>query len=55
MIEIFMTAQAASVLAKIPERTVVDDPAVAQHDRAIDKAAEGPDVMQHHQCARARG
>ena len=54
MIEIFMTPQPASVLTKITGRPVVDDPAIAQHDGAVDESAEWANIMQHDQGARTR-
>ena len=48
-----MAAQRASVLTKIAGRTVVDDPAIAQHDGTVDEGTEWADVMQHDQGARA--
>jgi hypothetical protein len=54
MIEMFMTAQPASVLTKITGWAIVDDPAIAQHDCAVDEGTEWANVMQHDQGARAR-
>jgi len=46
VIELFMTAQPSVVLAKITERPVVGDPAVGQHDRAVNEATEWSDLME---------
>ena len=48
-----MTAQLASVLTKIARGTIVDDPAIAQHDGTVDEGTEWANVMQHDQGARA--
>lgn len=53
VIEMFMTAQPASVLTKITGWTIVDDPAIAQHDGAVDEVTEWANVMQYDQDARA--
>jgi hypothetical protein len=49
MIEMFMAAESTLVLPKIAEWTVMCYPTTAQHHSAVNKVAEGADIVQDHQ------
>jgi len=52
MIVMLMTAECPTVLAKITEWSIVEYPAVAEDDRAVDETAQRSGLMQDNEHAR---